>query len=259
MKTKIILTTLFIFTLIFQILAQEKSEESIGGSKKSELSDKFFLALTTSTYTDFLVSPLKYHYMATGNTDILGNPIYAQVPFQSQQLNIISLGIEPRFNLKEFDENSSLSVSAPISFGIGSSFSAAGEDLIVKGTEGFGSLQIPLFLKLNIGNGSTYTTQKDFGFNAGAGLEFSKLGLINITANSKQFNKAFVLPSLTAGVTFMRGDSPMEINFKYSFGKVKFQETDSQGDLLKDAGGVPYQRNTRSQTIKLSFVYLINY
>lgn len=73
------------------------------------------------------------------------------------------MGIEPRFNLKEFNENSALSVSSPISLGIGSSYSAAGDELVVKGAEGFGSVQVPLLLKLYLGNGSTYTTQKNLG------------------------------------------------------------------------------------------------
>jgi hypothetical protein len=167
--------------------------------------------------------------------------------------------MEPRLNLKEFDDNSSLSISAPVSFGIGNSFSAAGEDLIVRGISGFGSIQVPLLLKLNIGNGSTYTTEKDYGFSAGAGLELNKVGLINLTELSRQYNKAFVIPSFSAGFTFMRGDTPMEINFKYAFGKVRTQEYDPQGEILKDNNGIPYIRNTRGQSLKLSFVYLINY
>ena len=264
MSYKIFIISLMIIVSVPLASAQERSEESSGNNKKSEFSDKFFLALTTSTYTDIIVSPLRYFRYPTGNfiqqgSDSTFVPEYGSIPFQSQQFNIISLGLEPRYNLKEFDENSSLSISAPVSFGIGSSFSAAGDDLIVRGVEGFGSIQIPLLLKYNIGNGSTYTTQKDFGFSAGAGLEFNKIGLINLTAESKKYNKGFVLPSFSAGVTFMRGNSPMEINFKYAFGELRSQETDTQDDPLKDNSGVLYKRSTRAQSIKLSFVYLMNY
>lgn len=264
MSKKNIVFSLILAVLIPSVYAQEGSQESSGKDKKNEFSKKFFMAITTSTYMDLIVSPLKYYYAPTGNFtqgDSLhpSEPTYGSIPYQTQQFNIISLGAEPRYNLKEFDENSSLSISAPISFGIGNSMSAANDDLIVRGVNGFGSIQIPLLIKLNFGNGSTYTTQKDFGFSAGAGIEMNKLGLINLTANAKEYNKAFLLPSLSAGVTFMRGNSPMEVNFKYSFGKVKFQERDAQDGILKDATGIPYIRSTRGQSLKLTFVYLMNY
>lgn len=256
---KVILSALLITTFSHVSLAQEESEESKGKDKKNDLSSKFFMALSTSTYTDLIVTPLKFYYGATGNTDQQGNPTFAEIPYQTQQLNIVSIGMEPRLNLKEFDDNSSISISAPVSFGIGNSFSAAGEDLIVRGINGFGSIQVPLLFKLNLGNGSTYTTEKDYGFSAGAGFELNKVGLINLTELSRKYNKAFVLPCLSAGFTFMRGDTPMEINFKYAFGKVRTQEYDPQGGILKDNNGIPYIRNTRGQSLKLSFVYLINY
>jgi hypothetical protein len=254
-----LIALLFFIGLTLNTLAQQESEESLASSEKQTFKDKFFMALTTSTYTDIIISPLRYHYSGTTNTDTLGNPTFTSVPYQTQQFNIISLGFEPRFNLKEFDENSSLSLSVPISFGIGSSYSAAGDNLIVRGIEGFGSIQIPLLLKLNLGNGSTYRTQNDFGFNAGLGFEYNKVGLIKVSSEPNSFNRGFILPSVSAGITFLRGDSPMEVNFKYSFGKIETQEFDTQGDILKDGSGIPYMRNTRGQTIKLTFVYLMNY
>ena len=33
-------------------------------------------------------------------------------------------------------------------------------------------------------------------------------------ATIKEFNKAFILPSFSVGFSFMRGDSPMEVNLK---------------------------------------------
>ncbi len=259
MIQKLIITAILFQFFIPASIAQEESEESKGTDRKSKFTDKFFMAITTSTYMDYIVSPLKFYTSPTGNTDPAGNPTYASVPYQTSELNILSMGLEPRYNIKEFDENSSLSVSAPVAFGIGSSFSAAGDNLVVRGVDGFGSVQIPLLLKLNLGNGSTYKTQKDFGFSFGTGLEMSKIGLINLSEASKKYNKAFVLPCFSAGITFMRANSPMEINFKYAFGSVTQQSTDPQGALLKDGAGVPYIRNAKAQTLKLTFVYLMNY
>jgi len=252
---KIIFSLAFLFLIVPAISAQD--EETPVESPKSSWSDKFFLAFTASTYTDLIISPLKYHYAPTGNTNQSGNPTSANIPFQSIQYNIISLGIEPRYNLKEFDDNTALTVASPISFGIGTTGPV--DDIKVQGVRGFGSIQIPIIMKLFLGNGSTYRTQKDFGFNIGGGLEFNKIGLINLSGETNQFNSPFVMPCITTGVVLMRGDTPMEINFKYGFSQFKTQDTNGQGDLLLDNFGVPTERKVRGQTLKLSFVYLMNY
>ncbi len=259
MSKKIILSATLLLAFMTSVFAQEGSQETEAKDKKNDLTNKFFLAISTSTYTDIIVSPLKYYYGPTGLFDQKGDPTYGDIPYQTKEFNIFSMGIEPRFNLKEFDENTSISVSTPISIGIGSSFSAAADELVVKGAQGFGSIQIPLLLKLNLGNGSTYTTQKDFGFSAGAGFEMNKIGLISSTSSANFYNKAFVLPCISAGFTFMRNASPMEINIKYSFGKLLSQDTDAHGNPLLNNLNLPYTRDTRGKSIKLSFIYLMNY
>ncbi len=260
MSKKLILSITLLLTFMSTAIAQEGSRESEGKEKKNDLANKFFIAISTSTYTDIIISPLKYHYGPTGIFDpITQERIYGDIPYQTKEFNIFSMGIEPRFNLKDFNENFSLSISAPISIGIGSSYSAAADELVVKGTEGFGSIQIPLLLKLNLGNGSTYTTQKDFGFSAGAGFEMNKVGIISSSSSANSYNKAFVLPCISTGFTFMRGNSPMEINIKYSFGKLQSQDTDAHGKALLNNLNLPYTRDTRGKSIKLSFVYLMNY
>lgn len=254
MKIKPFLFTIAVF-IASGLMAQEDGSETKTSSDKN--AQKFFIAFSTSTYTDVIISPIKFHRTATGNTDPQGNPTFADIPFQSMQYNIISLGLEPRYNLKEFDENTSLTLAAPVSFGIG--VTAPVDDLSVKGSSGFGSFQVPVMVKLFRGNGSTYQTVKDFGFNIGAGMEFNKIGLINLSGETDRFNKPFVFPCVTAGVLFMRGDSPLEINFKYGFGTFRTQEVNGQGDPLLDNNGLPYQRRARGQSIKLSFTYLMNY
>ena len=254
MSRKILIAS-FIFLQGILANAQEEGSEPV--SKKNAASQKFLIAFSTSTYTDILISPIKFHYTATGNTDAQGNPTFASIPFQSMQYNIISLGLEPRYNLKEFDDNTALTLASPVSFGIG--VTAPVDDLKVKGSSGFGSLQIPVILKLFLGNGSTYNTEKDFGFNIGGGFELNKIGIINLSGESDKYNKAFVMPCVTAGILFMRGDSPLEVNFKYGFGSLRTQDVNGQGDPLTDNTGVPYRRTARGQTIKLSFTYLMNY
>ncbi len=260
MSKKIIISIFVLISLINTSLAQEGSEESEDREKKNDFISKFFLATYTSTFSDFILSPLNYYYEPTGLTDPSGNPIFADIPYQTKQFNIFSFGIELRYNFKEFDENTSLSISTPISIGISNSIPAAGDDeLVVRGVPGFGSIQVPLLIKINTGNGSTYTTQKDYGFSAGAGFELNKIGLISSESTANNYNKAFVYPCVSGGFTFMRGNSPMEINLKFAFGSPQDQNTDARGRELKDKYDIPYVRNTRGHTIKLSFVYLMNY
>jgi hypothetical protein len=254
---KLLVFACAVLVLNSNLFAQYEEIESPAPVEKSDFKKNFYLALSTSTYMDMLVTPLRYYYTATGNTDALGNPTYANIPFQSMQYNIVTLGLEPRYNLKDFNEDMALAITAPVSFGIG--VTGPVDDTKVKGTNGFGSIQVPIMMRIYTGNGSTYSTMKNFGFNFGGGIEFNKIGLINFTGESNQFNKAFVLPVLTAGVTFMRGDSPMEVNFKYGFGPMKNQDVNNQGDPLTDNTGIPYRRTTRGQTLKLSFIYLMNY
>ncbi|MCB9252681.1 MAG: hypothetical protein H6605_09460 [Flavobacteriales bacterium] len=246
---------IFILSILLSFFSVVRAQEVVKENK--EFLDKFFLSITTSPYMDFMVSPIQFHTTATGNTDIFGNPTYARIPFQSVQFNILSLGLEPRYNLKEFDDDAALTLAAPVSFGIG--VTGPVDELKVRGSTGFGSVQIPVLLKLFIGNGSTYRTIRNFGFNLGAGAELNKIGLINISGESNEFNKAFILPCVTAGIVFMRGDSPMEINFKYGFGPVRSHDVDGQGNPLQDNNGLPYKRSSRGQSLKLSLVYLLNY
>ena len=256
MKHILIVAILF-FTSTSSIMAQDDEEPVEEKPYRITLQDRFLISLTTSTFTDLLVSPIRFHQTSTGNTDAQGNPIYADVPFQSSQYNIVSFGVEPRFNIKEFGDNNALTIAAPVSFGVG--VTQAAENRTVRGTEGFGSLQIPFILKICTGYGSTYRALKEFGVNVGAGFEINKIGLINTSGSSSNFNKAFVLPCITAGILFMRGDSPMEVNFKYGFGRMLTQDVNDQGDPLLDNNSVPYQRTARGHTLKLTFVYLMNY
>ena len=250
--------------LLFAILllhpaakAQDDESDSRPSSSKKDFLNRFFLSVTSSPYTDLIISPISFHTTSTGNTDAQGNPTYASIPFQSMQYNIFSLGMEARYNLKELDENTAITLAVPASFGIGTALPV--DDIKTRGVSGFGSFQVPVMVKLFTGNGSTYKTQKDFGFNIGGGLEFNKIGLINLGGEANTFNKPFILPCVTTGIVFMRGDSPMEINFKYGFGRLKNQDVNGQGDPLLDNAGIPYRRTARGQSIKLTFIYLMNY
>ena len=88
------------------------------------------------------------------------------------------------------------------------------------------------------------------------GFEFNKIGLINPGASPEEQNalRPWVMPTASAAVHFWRGNTPMEVNVKYGFGALQSYQTNQFGQALPTGS-----RNTRARSIKLTFVYLMNY
>jgi hypothetical protein len=225
--------------------------------------DRMFLSFNTSTYLDFVKSPIEMveTIIATApNPNDPGGPgipVLGNVPYQSIGWSLFSLGLEPRFNLYEMDQNASLAVSVPISFGLCQVVPASDA---LGGKEGFGSLQIPVMLKLYLGFGSTYESEKDFGLSLGMGMEYNKLGLISVSSeSSSEGNKGWMMPAASLGIHFWRGTSPMEINLKYGFRSPESYYIDKYGEPLKDRFGNLTEGVTRANSFKVSIGYLLNY
>lgn len=227
-----------------------------GAVLAQDVKDRFFLAFHSSTYLDLVRSPLFEESIKVG-TSVDQKPIYKDVPVQSFNLNIFSIGLEPRYNLREFDDNSALAISAPFSIGLGQSGPANND---VLGVSGIGSFQLPLLAKLYIGSGSTYRSEKDYGISIGGGLEVNRIGLLQMDAGSEDQakNRAWVIPVATLGVHFWRGYNPMEINLKYGAGNVKNYYVDKFGTPLSDNGSVA-EGAAKSTSFRLSISYLLNY
>jgi len=253
---------LLFFTIFIGSYAQEDSDEVYDNEDdfiaeqeaKKNWKNKFYLGITNTFYIDYVLSPLGTTNFITYDPDPNGgpsvpvnNPAAAQTDYQS----VYSFGIEPRYNIIDFEDNLALAISAPITIGLGTSGPASDE---VQGSSGFGNFQMPLLLHIYYGTGSTYYAQDDFGINIGAGFELNKLGLFTIasTEEERNMNKAWIMPAVTAGVHFYRGSSPMEVNIKYGFGPIENQIIDGFGNRLKS------RRVTRATSLKLSFIYLLN-
>lgn len=224
--------------------------------------ENFFLAFNTTSYLDVIKSPLREVQVVVGN-DIDPNdpnkviPRYAKVPSQSATINFFSMGIEPRYNFKRINDDAAFAFSIPMSIGIGATSSV---DESVLGTNGFGSIQIPMMLKFYLGNGSTYKSEKDYGISVGGGLEYNKLGLLNISGETEVVeNKGFALGVASFGIHFWRNNSPVEINLKYGHGAYVEYDSDKYGNPLKDEFGNLISRNARSSSFRISFVTLLNY
>ncbi|MEY2924406.1 MAG: hypothetical protein RLZZ337_954 [Bacteroidota bacterium] len=250
---------LLVFTILFSsFLSFAQSADLESANSKQEFKDKFYLGLVSSYYIDFVTTPLTSSKRYIGdivdpNDPTKTIPNYGNVPSQTTYNSFFSMGLEPRYNLKDINENLSVAVALPLTIGFGQAF-PANEN--VQGSFGFGSIQFPLMTKIYFGSGSTYASNEDFGLSAGFGMEFNKIGLFSPGATEEEQNalKPWVMPVASAGVHFWRGNTPMEVNVKYGFGPIEYYQTDKFGQPLL-AG----TRTTRASSIKLTFVYLMNY
>ncbi len=233
---------------------------------QEEFNDDFFISFHSTAYFDFIWTPLKVQFAPTGNTIIVDGqeqPEFKNIPFQSFTNNIFSFGIEPRYNIKQLDENSAIALASPISIGLGQVTQPPLANHSVGSIEGFGSIQIPLYAKLYVGSGSTYETEKDYGISLGLGFEFNKIGLLrfdnpsDIEAND--LNKGFVLPVASLGIHFWRGYSPVELNIKYGQGQTVEYDFDRNGDVITDNVGRIIKGSSKARVFRASISYLLNY
>lgn len=220
-----------------------------------DLKNRFFLGLASSQFIDYTTSPLLIVKEQTGfdpNPLDPNDPIprYEDIPYQTSSWSMLSIGLEPRFNVYEINDDLAVALSLPLSIGIGQS-GASNDD--VSGASGFGSFQGDFMTKVYFGNGATYSSESDFGVSIGGGLEFNKLALINQgNFEQKEFNKGWVMPVVSGSVHFWRGASPLEVNLKYGFGEPRSYNIDKFGSPIST-------RTTNAFSFKLSFVYLVNY
>jgi hypothetical protein len=220
-------------------------------------SDNFFISFSSSLYLDIVKTPLGAVKTFVG-TNPDGSKAYAYVPSQSTQFSSYSFGLEPRYNINKINDDAALAVSIPFSFGIGY---ANPSNIFVRGLTGIGSIQIPILVKLYYGNSSTYETEKDFGVSFGGGMEYNQVGLFGGSIDDKEdgVTGGFLLPVVTLGVHFWRGNSPFEVNLKYGTTKSETYRIDSNGQPLINDAGDPISRTAKGSSFKLSFLYLLNY
>jgi hypothetical protein len=104
-----------------------------------------------------------------------GQPVSVAASYFNYDL--VAFVFDVRYNLTEFNNNSSLSAAAIPDIGLGISGGAAGE---FANALGILSFNLPLMVEYNIGNVSTYTADKDKGFVIGAGFEVTAAPLVPI-------------------------------------------------------------------------------
>ena len=247
----ILLISLFSLSLSAQIYDNEDDEgedtkEYAPSSDFLDWKKRLFVGLTNSFYVDFINSPLttyKKEYAEPG-----GGVRYEDAAAQTGYTSFFTIGVEPRYNVMDLSDNLVAAVSTGVNLGFGQTY-ATNEKAAA--ASGFGNIQIPVHVRLYFGAGSTFDAPDDFGVNIGAGYELNKIGLFNFSSleSDADLNPAWVMPSVTGGVTFYRGTSPVEVNIKYGFGPIQDQLVDQFGNRLTQ------RLSTRANSIKLSLVY----
>ncbi len=250
-KNSILILLLLVSNVSFaQVNAVQNEDEQESDFNQTEFTDwksRTYLSISSSFLIDYITSPLGYYNPRETQPSFK----YSRAATQSSSSSLYSLGFEARYNIIDFQENLAFALSAPVAFGFSNVFATS---LDVRGGSGFGTLQIPVLARIYFGAGSTFFATDDFGINIGAGYEFNKLGLFNFSSEpqSSGINKAWLMPAVTGGVSFVRGISPVEVNLKYGFGPIQDQLIDGEGNRLTS------KRTTRATSLKLSLVYPIN-
>lgn len=204
---------------------------------------KVYHAIKYGAYMEYFWSPV-------GQTDASfysTNSVQDSIVYSYDRYTAVSLFnfvYSFRFDVYEPSDNFGIGINASPSLGVTIS------------DDGIGSLNLPGYLSLNFGAGSTYSTASNFGGFIGVGYEFNKINLIasgddiyEDCPTCPTFEKpssAWAQPLFIGGVRWWSGrDVLYEVSFKYGFG--------TNGDL-------PSYINAGSpKTIQLSFGRFLNY
>lgn len=242
---------------IFQSAGYSSNADSLTAQEPASKYKKYknlYHSWGYSVLSDFSVSPINIY---PSGTDINSNGI-ASIKYsmgeRMMSLSFITYTYQFRYNIHEFNSNTSLSLSTPLSAGFGPAFSNRNVGLV--------TINIPLFFELNIGTGSTNSSDQEYGIVVGGGIEYTKMPVIifgdepdvlDMNGQSVDSFTDWFQPVLELGFRFWnKNNKAKEINLKYGFGTSKAQlpaDVDySDGDFF-----------LASRTIKLTLIYLINY
>ena len=175
------------------------------GSKvhaQSEFKDRFFFSNGFSIFTEAFF----------GKTIVpVNNDPYAlyYYPIKANGLSYFTYTPNFRYNLSEFDDNSSLSINVPIGIGLMTS------------EFGFGDLNFPIFISYNVGNVSTYKSDKNKGFTIGIGFEYYNMALFKNSnyADGVLEGSSWVEPCVNIGYRYWNSKNlAKEFNLKLGFG-----------------------------------------
>jgi hypothetical protein len=159
--------------------------------------------------------------------------------------SLLSYTINPRINLYDFSERSSVSIETPMSLSLHIS------------PLGLGAVNVPVILAYNYGTEATHYSGMSKGFSAGLGVEYTQVALLKLKQEEGIAPKyAWVQPVMVLGYRYRtKRYKAKEINLKVGYGE-------SERVPLKVSDASLRTSNTwepnRTMSLKLSFVRYIH-
>lgn len=200
-----------------------------------EFKDKFFFAHGFSIFTEAffgrkIVYPIldPIYFNEQPSTPIPGWSYFTYTP-------------NFRYNLTEFDDNSSLSVNVPVGLGL------------MVSEYGFGSINFPVYLAYNVGNISTYKSDKNKGFTIGLGFEYYNMALFknnDFLGADANLHSSWVEPCVNIGYRYWNSKNlAKEFNLKLGFGPSN----------TTTVSGVTAYEETSTVVVKLTWFRYLSY
>lgn len=212
LNKNLLITFVFLVSLSF-VKAQSFSERIIFGDGLSIL-------------TDIFMGP---EALSKNNSSVYTN----------YGISILSYSLNPRFILKEFSNNTSISLDIPVSLAI--SFS----------DNGFGSFTVPVMLGFNHGNISGYSSDKEKGFVLGLGVQYLNSAIIKSEDfYEDEVKRSWIEPVFNIGYRYWNKKFvAKEINLKVGY---------KPGETFMDDKN--YEKgSTRSFSMRLAFIVYPKY
>lgn len=207
----------------------------IFSAHKESSAQKFIIGYGLSFYTDVAITAPVQSSLPDGST--------ADTQFD---FSIISLSLEMKYNVYEFNTDLALSVATSPSFGI-STFEGGMSE-----ASGFGNVRIPVYLQLDYGNLSTFESMKNFGVGIGIGYQFDNYGLFGE-------NETLSFGTVAARVGFRyfnRNNKSREIAIKAGLPKT-YTRTHEYFDSSDEA--VESNLEQKITSFQLSWILYFNY
>jgi hypothetical protein len=180
-------------------------------SLHAQFSERFFSRISLTLLTEVYNSPEnRITTINNGDTSTSG--------YQYQSFSVFNIAYEPRYNLVEMGDNFALSVD------VGLAFAMSVQEFTWTGSYGSAIMHfnLPVFLKIYGGAGSTYNTMNSAGFNIGIGFQSIYAGLISIDAEEElkqNMQHFYVQPLIGGGASWWMGNRLITLNFSGWLGK----------------------------------------
>lgn len=210
---------------------------------------KFYRSFKYGMFTEYQIAPtgVKEAFSTTEYNNSTGeyDPVVEYTYGNTMSMSIMNFVYTFRYNIIEPSENFGVGINAAPNLGLSYS------------ERGLGSFNIPAYLSLDFGAGSTYNTASNMGGYIGFGYEFTKTDIIplaekydhNTGTTYEKPPTSWSEPMVIVGVRWWnKNNSLTEVSFKYGFG--------SNGEL---SPLIPTSAISNPKTFQLTYGLFLNY